>query len=158
MRLQKFTKAAPWILLAGLVAGVVFAEDPEKAPGAAAPAEKPAQQVAEGHDARLKALLNEKLKLMRDGADISLRQFQFGRAELQEVIDWQKDLHKAELDGCTSDKERIEVWTRALEEAKDIEQRVRAKRQFAQASPTTLMRATAYRLDIEIALERLNSK
>lgn len=141
-------------------AAVALGEDPGKAPQPAAQAEKPAApaQVVEGHDARLKALREQKLKLMRDGAAQSLREFQFARADLREVIEWQVDLHKAELYECTNDKERVDVWTRALAEAKEIEQKVQAKRQFAQASPTTLMRATAYRLDVEIALERLNSK
>jgi hypothetical protein len=156
MRLQQLTKAATWTLLAGLVVGVVFAGDPEKTPGPAAQGEKPAQ--ADGHDARLRALVAEKLKVMRDGAEISLRQFRSARVELQEVIDWQIDLRRAELDACTTDQERIAVWKRALEEAKDLEQMVQAKRQFAQATPTALMRATAYRLDAEIALERLNAK
>ena len=133
------------------------AEDKVPAQGQAEKQAPPAQP-AEGHDARLRALVAEKLKVMRDGAEISLRQFRSARVELQEVIDWQIDLRGAELDACTTDQERIAVWKRSLDEAKDLEQMVQAKRLFAQATPTALMRATAYRLDAEIALERLNAK
>ena len=139
---------------------VALAGDPDKPPGAAAQPEKPAAKPGEVEDRKrkLNALLEQKLELMREGVAVATKEFQFARIEVQEVINWHMDLHRAELDVCTNDRERIAVWTQALESAKEFETMVRAKRTMAQASGSELMRAMAYRLDVEIALERLNSK
>jgi outer membrane protein TolC len=107
---------------------------------------------------RLKALLAEKLTLMREGLDVSTKLYQQGRGELQDVIQWQRELHQAELEVCTTDPERIAVWTQALASAKEFEKIARTRKQAALASSSEVLRASAYRLDVEIALERLNSK
>jgi hypothetical protein len=90
--------------------------------------------------------------------DVASKLYQQGRGELQDVIQWQKDLHQAELEVCVTNPERIAVWTRALASAKEFEKIAQTKKQMALASSSEVMRATAYRLDVEIALERLNAK
>jgi outer membrane protein TolC len=94
---------------------------------------------------------------MRDGVDVSLKMYQHGQGELQDVIQWQRDLHQAELETCATDPERIAVWTRALASAKEFEKLAQTRKQAALASSSEVLRASAYRLDVEIALERLNS-
>ena len=57
-----------------------------------------------------------------------------------------------------SDWERVAVWTRALANAKEFEKLAQARKQMALASSSEVLRAAAYRLDAEIALERLKEK
>ncbi|HVW00634.1 MAG TPA: sigma-70 family RNA polymerase sigma factor, partial [Planctomycetaceae bacterium] len=82
---------------------VALAGDPEEPANAAPAAEKPApqpEQPAAEEKPRLNALLEQKLKLMRDGVDVASKLYQQRRIELQEVIQWKMDLHKTELEAC----------------------------------------------------------
>jgi hypothetical protein len=111
-----------------------------------------------GKDARLNALLQERLTALREAANFTTKAYETGVETLANVMAANQAVHSAELDLCGTDKERIALLEKMISEAKNYEtlaaQQVGRGIDFASSVP----KAKVNRLEVEIALERLKNK
>jgi RNA polymerase sigma factor (sigma-70 family) len=107
-----------------------------------------------GNNAKVQALLKERLDLLKKVAQHQRELYKQGVASQSTV--WQADLrvHKGELDLCENARERIAVLEKIVEVSKKMEDQMASQHKSGQASASMLMEATISRLDAEIALER----
>jgi len=109
-------------------------------------------------NAKLNSLLQERLTTLREAAAITSRAYETGIESFVEVMAANQAVHQAELDLCSTDKERIAIIEKMVSEAKNNE--VIAAQQVARGAvpSSTALRAKANRLETEIGLERLKNK
>lgn len=109
-------------------------------------------------DARLNSLLQERLTALREAANFTTKAYETGVETLANVMAANQAVHSAELDLCGTDKERTALLEKMISEAKNYEtlaaQQVGRGIDFASSVP----KAKANRLEVEIALERLKNK
>src|SRR5262245_34394854 len=60
-------------------------------------------------DARLNSLLQERLTVLRDAASMTTKAYETGLESFAEVMAANYAVHQAELDLCSTDKERIAI-------------------------------------------------
>jgi hypothetical protein len=132
------------VLLAGGAAGF-WAGSPR--PRAEAPEES-----------KLKALLKERLATLQAAAAQTDKQYKTGTAAVAEIMEARRAVRDAELELCDTDKERLAVLEKMLEEARAFEKVVAQQVDAGMAPPNSGFKAKADRLQIEIALERLKGK
>ena len=126
----------------------------------------PMAQAEEAQDSKLKELLNEKLSILREVASQTIKAYEQGvlPAQAYEVIpaaqvyEAKQAVHKAELDLCDTNKERVAVLEKMLIEAKDFEKSVKREVKSGGLGTIHALRAKVKRLDVEIALERAKRK
>lgn len=112
-------------------------------------------QAADAKDDPVETLLKKKLSLLRQGSEQMTQMFQNGRMAVDDALDWQLELSHAELDLCTTDEQRIAVLEKTLAAVKELEKKVQAQVQTAQATSLSAIKASVKRLDVEIALQQL---
>jgi RNA polymerase sigma factor (sigma-70 family) len=111
-----------------------------------------------GRAARLKALLQQRLALLKQIAAETEQAARQGSVPLQEVLRAKRAVLQAELDLCESDKERLVVHEKGVVLAKEFEQLVEKYFKAGTVPHADLLSAQAQRLEAEIALERLKAK
>lgn len=112
---------------------------------------------ADAKDSKLKQLLRQKLAILEEDATHLEKLQKLGEAGFHELYMAQRDMRRAQLDLCETDKERIDLLEKLLVEAKRHEESV-AELKGAARTPVGLHKATIERLNVEIELERLKSK
>ena len=128
---------------------------------APAPADNPAGQQAGAQTAKeskIRALLKERLTILRERASALREQYKSGVAALEPVQEADLRVYRAELDLCESDKERVAVHEKIVAVLREIEQRVAALHKGAAVSAADVTDAKLNRLEAEIALERAKEK
>ena len=106
------------------------------------------------NDAKLKALLKEKLAIAQEVAALVSKAHQNGDTSVEAVVEANQVVGKAQLELCETNAERVAVLDRMLAQAKDFEKRAAELVKAAAGPKTTLLKATLTRLDCEVALER----
>ena len=112
---------------------------------------------AEANDSKLNQLLNEKLTILQQVAsqmDELHKLHEIGDAEVYEA---HVAVHRARLELCATDKEKIAVLEEILDGARKREARL-LNLPKTTAISLKLEAAQVNRLDIEIELERIKSK
>jgi len=113
---------------------------------------------AQGKDDKLKLLLKERHTTLETiVAELTAGQ-KAGIVPVMQVTEAQRAARKAEFDLCESDKERATVLAKMLDEAREHEKRVDTAFKAARQTHAAVLRATADRLEVEIALERVKAK
>ena len=109
-------------------------------------------------DARLNSLLQERLTALREAATFTTKAYETGVESFANVMAANQAVHAAELDLCSTDKERIAVLERMVAEVRNYESL--AAQQVARGidPASSVPKAKANRLEVEIALERLKNK
>jgi hypothetical protein len=148
IRLVTLGLAAPALLALGVVV-----TSSGTAPRAAA-----AEGEGTKKDAKVDALREERLAVLKDLAVTTRALFQRHRASLSELVEVSRAARRAELDQCDTDKERVAVLEKALAAAQETEEFVKAKVMAGRASGAETLRARANRLEIEIALARVKAQ
>ncbi|MBI2806274.1 MAG: hypothetical protein HYX68_14945 [Planctomycetes bacterium] len=112
----------------------------------------------EPKDGKIKELLKERLEVLKDVVKATKAAYLGGKVSFVELAQANARLNAAELELCTTDKERLAVLEAAVAIAKEYE--TAAVRQFkaGQATHASALYATANRLEAEIALERAKVK
>ncbi len=118
----------------------------------------PRAVAAEDRDTKLKALLKERHAILEQAAEAVRASFQNGRASYRQVAEANRDALRAELDLCETDKARVAVLEKLVAEARNSEAIAQADHKAARASFADTLKATADRLEAEIALERARSR
>jgi hypothetical protein len=111
----------------------------------------PGQRAEGPEESKLKALLKERLATLQEAAAQADKEHRIGKASVAEVMEARRAVRDAELELCDTDKERLAVLEKMLEEARAFEK-------GAGKASSSALRAKADRLQIEIALERLKGK
>lgn len=107
---------------------------------------------------KLHDLQEQRLGAFRKLVDISTERFKNGQMNADELHSAIKAKEEAELALCTSTQERVAVFEKAVAEAKLLEDQ-EAKLAASKLLPeTSLLKATAERLQQEILLEQASSK
>jgi hypothetical protein len=107
---------------------------------------------------KLDELRKERLTILREIAKQVAQSYKSGTGSSDEMQDAMRRVFEAELDLCTTDKERVAVLEKAVAEAKKWEDVATKIVEAGQAPARTGLKARANRLQAEIALERLRSK
>jgi outer membrane protein TolC len=118
-------------------------------------AEAPAQ---EKDDAKVKALLKERLATLRTLVEQTTKEYTEGRASFDRVHQATTALLHAELELGDSDKARIAVLEKLVAQAKKNEEVAATRYKSGVAPASDALLAAAGRLEAEIALERARAK
>ncbi len=127
---------------------------------ASRPAESPAvvPTQTEGKQDRVKELLQERLTTCREMVRQVETRYKNGQCTYDEVHSAARMTLDAELEVCTTDKERVAVLEKFLPEAKRHEQTAETFFKSGQGTMTTALKARADRLRVEIDLERARAR
>jgi RNA polymerase sigma factor (sigma-70 family) len=106
----------------------------------------------------IQALLKERLTVLKQMQDRAAKRHQAGQASRGEVLEINLRVHKAELDLCATDAERIIVHEKMVAVLKEIEEQVGEIAKLGAADAGTVLEARLNRLEGEIALERVRAK
>jgi len=109
-------------------------------------------------DGKIRALLQERLTLLRDIAAQTTEAHKEKVVSRDQLLLAMKEVHTAELDLCESDAERIRVHESIVALAREIEALASERHKAQQIASVDLMRARVHRLEAEIALERAKVK
>jgi hypothetical protein len=112
---------------------------------------------ADAKDSKLKQLMREKLRILEEDAIHLEELHKKAEAGYEELYEAQRDMRRAQLDLCETDKERITILEKLLVEAKHREDSV-AELKGAAKTPIGMHKAIIERLNVEIELGRLKSK
>lgn len=110
---------------------------------------------ADSNDSQLQQLLKERHAVLRHIASQIADEYRAGKVSFAEVHRANQAIHKAEFDQCDTDKERAAVLEKMLAEAKENEKQAEATYQAGQAPARSVLAAKVDRLEVEIALARL---
>ncbi len=125
---------------------------------ASLPAPLGADPAPKAKDARLKALLTERLAVARDMAALVTKAYQAGTASFSTVHEANLAVLNAELDLCQSEKDRVAVLEKFVAALKQFEKQVAEQYKGGLAPPSAPLKAKLARLEGEIALERARAK
>jgi multidrug resistance efflux pump len=119
-----------------------------------------AQEAAkpEGNDAKLKALLEERLATTQKAANLARQQARNLTGTINDVLTATRLAHEAAIELCMTDQERKAVLDSFLVAATDNEMLATELAKVAQGRGTEMLLAKAERLRVEIALERAKTK
>lgn len=109
-------------------------------------------------DAKIQALLEERLATLKQLAAVTEKAYRSGNATFAEVAQANALLLKAELELCKTDKERLAVHEKAVGLAKDSENVAAQLFQTGRATQASVLAAKANRLEAEIALQRAKAR
>ncbi len=107
---------------------------------------------------KLEDLLKERVATVREISRLVKARFKSGEATADQMREANRMLLEAELDLCSSDKDRIKVWETAVVEAKELERIADSFAKTGQGHVSAALAAKADRLQAEIALERARAK
>jgi multidrug resistance efflux pump len=108
--------------------------------------------------AGLKELQEERLETVRQIAKLTTEAFKAGTGSYEEVREATRLVLDAELEQCDTDKARVTVLEKFVDEAKKQEEHVARLTRAGLAPPRAGLKAKADRLQAEIALERMRVK
>jgi hypothetical protein len=119
-----------------------------------------AQDAARGQDKKSKVekLLEERLATAREMARLASIQFKNLQGTPDQLREANRIWLEAELDACTSDKDRVTVLERFVGEARKLEEMAHAMLKAGQLQENRWLAVKADRLQLEIALERARAK
>lgn len=113
---------------------------------------------APAKDIKLNNLLQERLTTLKDAAATTSKAFETGIESLADVIAANQAVRRAELEMCSTDKDRVALLEKMVTEAKGYET-IAAQHALRGVAPTAnSLRVKVNRLEAEIALERTKSK
>jgi hypothetical protein len=107
---------------------------------------------------KLKQLRQERLATLRELVEQTQREYQAGKASFDQLHQATQALLHAELELCSSDKERIVVLEKILAQAKQHEETAVQRYKSGNVTASDALRAKAARLEAEVALERTKSR
>jgi hypothetical protein len=99
-------------------------------------------------------LLKERLGVLQQVHEVASALFSHARCSFEEVLAARRQLLQAQLEAATTDKERIEILEKMVEEATKTEEVAKRLKESAQASELPVLQAKADRLTAEIQLDR----
>jgi outer membrane protein TolC len=146
-----------WTSAVATVLGIVAAAVCYATMGNAEPALAPVPH-AEGKQDRVKELQQERLATCREIVKQVETRYKNGQGNYDELHEASRMVLAAELELCTSDKERVAVLEKFLPEAKKYEAMAEALFKAGQGTQTSMLKARAERLRVEIDLERAKAK
>ncbi|HLW64720.1 MAG TPA: hypothetical protein VKS79_05320 [Gemmataceae bacterium] len=109
-------------------------------------------------DSKIKQLQKERLAILKDVARLAKERIRVGQGTVEELRDAERMLLDAELELCSTDKERVEVLERHLSQAQEIEQMMDKMAKAGIVRTSSSLLAKADRLQVEIALARAKEK
>lgn len=112
----------------------------------------------EPRDARVQALLRERLATLKDLATQTAAAYKGGTASFADVHAANEAVFRAELDLAESQRARIAIHEKLVAEAKQHEGHVAHLYQTGKAPSYLSLKARVHRLEAEIALEREKGK
>lgn len=115
-------------------------------------------EAGEAPDAKLKALLKERLTTLRDVEAHLERAYRDGQVPVDLYLHASAATLEAELDLAESKNERLTILEKAVELAKKSEAFAAAANKAGVAPPHELLKAKANRLAAEIAVEKEKRK
>lgn len=107
---------------------------------------------------KIQALLKERLVTLKELEKAIKAAYLTGKATFADLVQASALVLKAELELCSSDKERLAVHERAVALSKEHERAVAQRYDAGQATHATVLAATANRLEVEIAFERAKAE
>ena len=113
---------------------------------------------APAKDAKLTALLQERLTTLREAAATTNKAYQTGIESYADVIAANQAVRSAELEMCSTDKERVALLEKMVTEAKGYETIATQHALRGTVPAASGLRVKVNRLEAEIALERMKSK
>ena len=125
---------------------------------AALPAPLEADSAPKAKEAKLKALLRERLDTARDLAALVTKAYEAGSGSFAAVHEANLAILHAELDLCARDKDRIAVLEKFVVALKRFEKQVVEQHKTGAVPRSDVLKAKLARLEGEIALERTRSK
>jgi hypothetical protein len=143
----KFTIRCTRLLQVFGLAVASFAVAQVSVPRAAEPAQVPSQTT-------VRTLQEDRLTVLRKISEIVSRRHASGYGNLSEVWAAEQAATEAELDLCATDKERVSVLERRLDQAKSVEAQAARHAHDGYGNEETALRAKADRLQVEIRLEQ----
>jgi hypothetical protein len=111
-----------------------------------------------GDDAKLRGLLQERLKAVRTLAERAKQLHKQGAATQEEVRQADLRVYKAELDLCDTAKERVVVLEKIAKVYEEVEDHLTALAKQGAASSESVIEAKLSRLEAQIAVERERAK
>jgi outer membrane protein TolC len=128
------------------------------AAGGLAPAQTGPQKEL-GGDAKVQKLIKERLALLKLIVDDTEKAHRMGKGvSAEDFLRAKQAYHKAELELCETDKERIAVLEKLVALAMENERVVSAQVAAGSVPHTAVLTASVNRLNAEIALERARAK
>lgn len=106
----------------------------------------------------LQQLRAEHLAVLREIVKQTTAAWKAGAADYQQVSAAMQALHKAELEQCESDKDRVAVLEKIVAQAKEAEQIADQFGKAGTSAPWAALKAKADRLQAEIDLEKVKTK
>lgn len=106
----------------------------------------------------VKELQKERIATLKKAAKQSVALYEAGRIAASEVFEDQMELLAAELEVAEKDSDRIEIYKKAREFMKSLEDFANLRFMAGRGTEKELLKAKAKRLEIEIALKKLTSK
>jgi hypothetical protein len=107
---------------------------------------------------KLHDLQEQRLATLSNLVNLTTERFKNGEMSADELYSATKAKEEAELELCTSNQERVAILERGVSEAKLIEDQETKLAASKLVSETSLLKATAERLQQEILLEQARSK
>jgi outer membrane protein TolC len=116
-------------------------------------------QETQAGESKVRTLLKERLAALKQIVDETEKAYRGkGTAQIDDVLQANLAYHRAELDLCESDKDRVAVHEKMVKLAGESERAVSARFDSGSVSHTAVLAARVNRLDAEIALERAKAK
>ncbi len=120
-------------------------------------AEAETKQLTES-ETKINALLQERLKTAQIVVDMVKKQYATGTVSTEDMQRAYLRFHKAELDLCDTDKDRVAIHEKIVKIMKEQEDRAQALVNAGTATTSEMLDAKLNRLEAEIALERAKMK
>jgi hypothetical protein len=146
------------VMMVGFAVGVLVGGGPAAAqePKPTAPGKVVAD---EGEPAKVKALLKERLEVLREMEKALKNSYEsFGTVPLERVLQASRKVIQAELELAETAAERVALREKAVAIAKEIEKILKTRHDAGTVPIYEYLEAKAARLEAEIALERERAK
>lgn len=106
------------------------------------------------HDDTIKELLKKRLVVLTNVHDLQMKSHEVGVAHYRQVVEDQKAMFNAQLDLCDTKEDRIRVHQEVVKVAKEMSQYMIAVAKTGRAKQVDVLKAEAYLIETQIALER----
>jgi outer membrane protein TolC len=119
-----------------------------------AAAAEPAPKAGENDAAQLKALQEERIKVLDLLVQITLGQYRTGTADFNQLSSAQNDLCDAQLEATDEPEKRIAIITKQVDLAGDVLKMAQSRREAGTVTDAEVCRANAQYLGLKIKLLR----
>ncbi|MGO9109803.1 MAG: hypothetical protein ACLP9L_11275 [Thermoguttaceae bacterium] len=123
-----------------------------------AAAAEPQPKASDNDAAQLKALQDERVKVLTQLVEVLVSQYKLGIVDLAQVASTEDELCNALLDSTDEPEKRVALLTKQLEKANDVLRITQGRRQAGAAGVADVYRAKSLYLDIKIKLLRERSR